>query len=82
MQCGGGLMLFRIRFNKTRGNPGRGTKDHVWRVFDETNKEWLTKNIQINVPCWGAKEENSEDWNIVCVGNMQIDKEKSLIAII
>ena len=48
-----------IRFNKSRGNPGRGTKEHVWRVF-ENGKEFLCKHIQINVP---AHDEVSTDAN-------------------
>ena len=27
-------MKYSIRFNKTRGQEGRGTVDHVWRVFE------------------------------------------------
>jgi hypothetical protein len=45
---------FQIRYNQTRGQPGRGTVDHVWRVFED-GKEYLTKNVEINVPCRGAK---------------------------
>ena len=25
---------YHIRFNKSRGQPGRGSMDHVWRVFE------------------------------------------------
>ncbi|UOF78431.1 hypothetical protein [Caudoviricetes sp.] len=74
-------MKFRIRFNKTRGNPGRGTKDHVWRVF-AGKKEYLAKHVVINVPCRSEKECCSEDWNIVCNGEMQIDRETSTITIV
>jgi hypothetical protein len=63
-----------IRFNKTRGMPNRGTVDHVWRVF-ENNKEYLFKNVQINVP--SHSERTGEDWNIACEGFMTIDKENS-----
>jgi hypothetical protein len=65
-----------IRFNKTRGQPGRGTVDHVWRVF-ENGKEYLFKNFKINVPTESHKESNSEDWNVSCYGTMTIDKETS-----
>jgi len=41
--------MISIRFNKTRGMPSRGTVDHVWRVFDGP-KEYLVKNIKIDVP--------------------------------
>ena len=40
---------YRIRFNKSRGMPGRGTKDHVWRVF-ENEQEYLVKHFQLHVP--------------------------------
>jgi hypothetical protein len=68
-----------IRFNKTRGMPGRGSKDHVWRVF-ENDKEYLFKHFQVTVPC---KDEVSgdgrgnDDWNFSCEGYMKIDKETS-----
>ena len=74
-------MRYRIRFNKTRGNPGRGTPDHVWRVFDESGKEWLAKHVKINVPSYGEKEEYSEDWNIVCYGFMEIEQKTHTIII-
>ncbi len=65
-----------IRFNKTRGQPGRGTLDHVWRVFVD-GQEYLFKNVKINVPSASEKEAASDDWNIVCLGVLQIDKETS-----
>ena len=67
---------YRIRFNKSRGQPGRGTMDHVWRVF-EGEKEYLFKHINIEVPVRSEKETASEDWNIVCVGYLHMDKETS-----
>jgi hypothetical protein len=67
---------YKIRFNKTRGKPGRGTVDHVWRVF-ENGREYLFKNVQINVPSYSEKESKSDDWNISCDGIMTIDKENS-----
>lgn len=63
-----------IRFNKTRGMPGRGTPDHAWRVF-ENGKEYLFKHVKINVPC--HDERIGEDWNIACQGFMTIDRETS-----
>lgn len=65
-----------IRFNKTRGQPGRGTADHVWRVFED-GQEYLFKNFKINVPAESQKEPNSEDWNVSCYGYMTIDRETS-----
>jgi hypothetical protein len=67
---------YRIRFNKSRGQPGRGTSDHVWRVF-EGEKEYLFKHLNITVPVQSEKEEHSEDWNIVCNGYLSIDRQNS-----
>ena len=36
-----------IRYNRTRGQPGRGTEEHVWRVF-ENGKEHLAKHVRID----------------------------------
>ena len=63
-----------IRFNKSRGQPGRGTADHVWRVF-ENEKEYLFKHLQINAPVFD--EKTGEDYNIACHGFMTIDRETS-----
>lgn len=66
--------MIMIRFNKSRGLPGRGSADHVWRVFDD-DKEYVLKNVQINVPSWGAK--TGEDWSICCEGTIRLDRETS-----
>tara|TARA_R100000406_G_scaffold57773_1_gene39860 strand:+ start:862 stop:1089 length:228 start_codon:yes stop_codon:yes gene_type:complete len=58
---------YRIRFNKSRGLEGRGTKEHVWRVF-EGNTEWLARHVIIEVP--SRSEQEGPDWNIVCEGQM------------
>jgi hypothetical protein len=71
---------YRIRFNKSRGQPGRGSMDHVWRVF-ENDKEYLFKNFKLNVASSSEKEENGEDWNLVCQGVMAIDKDTSTATI-
>ena len=65
---------FVIRYNQTRGQPGRGTADHVWRVFED-GKEYLTKNVQINVPCRG--EKTGADYSMVCEGTLHLDRETS-----
>ena len=52
--------------------------DHVWRVFDDA-KEYVVKNVQINVPSWGAK--TGEDWSICCEGTITVDKATSTITI-
>lgn len=70
------MKKYSIRFNKSRGLPGRGSKQHVWRVF-ENDKEYLFKNFQINVPSFSEKNENSEDWNVCCYGVMTIDRANS-----
>ena len=67
---------YAIRYNKTRGQPNRGTADHVWRVF-ENGREYLFKNFKINVPSASEQAPNSEDWNVVCYGIMTIDRETS-----
>lgn len=67
-----------IRFNKSRGQTGRGSIDHVWRVF-ENDKEFLCKNVKINVV--SESEKKGEDWNISCNGVMEIDKATSTISI-
>lgn len=70
------MNTYRIRFNKTRGQAGRGTVDHVWRVF-ENDKEFLFKHLEINSPVKSEKDANGEDYNITCQGFMAIDRETS-----
>ena len=72
---------YRIRFNKTRGQPGRGSFDHVWRVF-EGDKEYLFKNLDIRVPVRSEKDKNGIDYNIVCVGFLSIDRDTSTATIV
>jgi hypothetical protein len=74
-------MKFRIRFNKSRGQPGRGTEEHAWRVFAE-RKEYLAKHVILEVFSRTEKEAESEDWNIVCEGEMVVDRETSTIKIV
>ena len=73
-------MKIRVRFNKSRGQPGRGTVDHVWRVFVD-DKEYVVKNIVLQVPCRGEKEPGSEDWNMVAEGEVTIDRDTSTITV-
>ena len=68
-----------VRYNKTRGQPGRGSTDHAWRVFDN-NKEYVVKNVRIDVPSWGAK--TGEDFSMCCEGVITVDRETSTIIII
>ena len=65
---------FQIRYNQTRCQPGRGTVYHVWRVFED-GKEYLTKNVEINVPCRGTK--TGADYSMVCEGTLHLDRETS-----
>ena len=67
---------YRIRFNKSRGQEGRGTVDHVWRVFDG-NKEYLVKHFKLNVPSQSEIEANGTDWNVVCNGVLILDRDTS-----
>lgn len=69
---------FMIRFNKSRGLPGRGTEDHVWRIFED-DKEYLVKNVRIEVPSYGAK--TGEDWSICCSGQLVLDRANSTATI-
>jgi len=73
--CRGG-MKYLIRFNKSRGQPGRGTMDHVWRVF-ENDKEYLVKHLDIAVPVKSEKDSNGVDYNIVCEGTITLNRETS-----
>lgn len=50
--------------------------DHVWRVF-QGDREYLFKNLDIQVPVKSEKEELSEDYNIVCLGVLSIDRDTS-----
>ena len=74
-------MKYRIRYNKTAGLPGRGTKDHVWRVFDENNKEFICKKVLMLTKAWTEKDANDHDWNFATEGVMHINREDSTITI-
>ena len=41
----------------------------------------LKKNVIFLAPAFSEKEDNSEDWNMCCVGNLKLDKEKSIAII-
>lgn len=74
------MNTYHIRFNKNRGQAGRGTVDHVWRVF-ENDKEFLFKNLDITAPVKSEKDANGVDYNIVCQGRMTIDRDTSTAVI-
>jgi hypothetical protein len=67
---------YSIRFNQSRGQAGRGTIDHVWRVF-ENEKEYLFKHFVLNVPSSSEKDPTSDNWNVTCQGVMTIDRSTS-----
>ena len=75
-------MKFRVRYNKTAGQPGRGTVDHKWRVFDESGKEWLCKGVRIQTVAWTEIDPNGADWNMACEGTMIKEKTTSTIVIV
>ena len=65
-----------IRFNKTRGQEGRGTVDHVWRIF-EGDKEYLVKHFKLNAPSFSEIDASGVDWNLCCNGVLTLDRETS-----
>jgi hypothetical protein len=71
-------MKYSIRFNKSRGQPGRGTMEHVWRVF-EGEKEYLVKHFRLEVPSFS--EQDGQDWNVACHGRLVIDRATSTAVI-
>jgi len=75
-------MKIRIRYNKSRGQEGRGTIEHAWRVFVE-RKEYIAKHVVISVQSRTEQETNSEDWNIVCEADtVDIDRRTSTITLL
>ena len=70
---------YHIRFNKSRGQPGRGSADPVWRVF-ENGQDYLFKHIKISVPVQDETTgdgRGNDDWNFACEGHLTIDKDTS-----
>tara|TARA_A100001388_G_scaffold277243_1_gene267544 strand:- start:10574 stop:10795 length:222 start_codon:yes stop_codon:yes gene_type:complete len=72
------MFKYRIRFNKARGQPGRGTHEHVWRVFQE-KEEWLARHVILKVP--SRSEQEGPDWNIVCYGTMLFFEDTDTVVI-
>ena len=75
---------YHIRFNKSRGQPGRGSIDHVWRIFENGEKEYLVKNFKINVPSYSEITGNgrlNEDWNVACEGFISFERGSSTATI-
>jgi len=73
-------MKYKIRFNKSRGQAGRGSMEHVWRVF-EGDKEYIVKHLDLRTPVTSEKDENGHDYNIVCSGTLVLDRKKSIAKI-
>tara|TARA_R110002153_G_scaffold163508_2_gene316067 strand:+ start:69 stop:296 length:228 start_codon:yes stop_codon:yes gene_type:complete len=61
------IIKYRVRFNKSKGTPGRGSSEHVWRVL-QNETEWLARHVIIEVP--SRTEQEGPDWNIVCNGEL------------
>jgi len=75
-------MRYRIRYNKSAGQPNRGSDLHKWRVFDDKGKEYICKAVRIQTVCWTAVDDNGIDWNIECEGTMIKEKSTSSIVIV
>jgi hypothetical protein len=71
-------MKYRIRYNHSRGQPGRGTEEHVWRVF-QGDTEWLARHVIIEVRSYSEKE--GVNWNIVCEGSLGFFDDTDTIVI-
>lgn len=71
-------LKYRVRFNKSRGQPGRGTEEHVWRVLQD-DTEWLARHVIIEVP--SRSEQEGPDWNIVCEGIMLFFEDTDTVVI-
>lgn len=72
---------YTIRFNKSRGQPGRGSMLHVWRVF-ENGREILAKNVRIEVRSWTELDANGQDYNIACYGRMMFFDDTDTVVIL
>jgi hypothetical protein len=75
-------MKYRIRYNKTAGQTGRGSVDHKWRVFDENNKEIICKGVKIQSVAWTEMDPNGVDWNFVTEGKLIVERETSTVVIV
>lgn len=74
------MRKYTIRFNKSRGQPGRGSDLHVWRVFED-GKEILAKHVRITVPSWTELDANGQDYNIACIGKMLFFNDTDTVVI-
>ena len=67
-----------IRINKSRGQPGRGTTNHIWRVFENGN-EFLFKNLVVNSKL--TDYTDGMDYSMLCNGIMDINRDNSTCTI-
>lgn len=72
------MSKYRIRFNKSKGQLGRGSTEHAWRVLHD-NTEWLARHVIIEVP--SRTEQEGLNWNIVCEGNMLFFSDTDTVVI-
>ena len=75
------MKKYTIRFNKSRGQPGRGSMLHVWRVF-EGGREILAKNVRIETRSWTELDANGQDYNISCRGRMMFFDDTDTVVIL
>lgn len=71
------MSTIRVRYNKRKGQPGFGTADHVWRVFTDEGKEYIVKHVELHGVVRGARDPNGADWNMVCEGQLVLDRTTS-----
>lgn len=75
------MNTYKIRFNKSRGQPERGSLLHVWRVF-ENGREILAKHVRIETRSWTELDDNGQDYNIVCRGIMMFFDDTDTVVIV
>jgi len=75
------MRKYTIRFNKSRGQPGRGSMLHVWRVFED-EQEILAKHVRIETRSWTELDANGQDYNIACQGRMMFFEDTDTVVIL
>ena len=74
------IIKFHIRYNQSRGQEGRGSPDHVWRVFLNGQQEILAKHFYIlGGPVFSEHTEGN--WNLCCYGTFQIHEDSGTVII-
>lgn len=77
----GRMNKYTIRFNKSRGQAGRGSILHAWRVF-ENGQEILAKHVRIETHSWTELDANGQDYNIACCGRMVFFDDTDTVVIV